>query len=366
MCHRVEKSTAQSQFCAATEAPGRVWLMVEHSVGATGAWVMISVRAMISISPLASMPAPSASAMDRWEKKCREALKAESIPVLSSRPRLRPRSMWSAARTAKVSGRAWTAGTNGALISAPPQPGPGSVRTHERADADVDTEIMHVRGGFGKGGEEVEPVQAVESARPVQTLRDRIDAVVVGGGHAGADLVEALPVVLDELGPAIVESGEAESVGGQHGHVLRQLADLVQRAQIVAEAVRDRSAVEPDVRGEGRLHVVTGAQQIVVGTDERRMPVGVAGRPHGRDRALVHGQPHTIVEDVDRLRQSAHRLPVEARRPAPLSGSARVGLQALDLGPAVLGDSVGAGDVEVGVDAGAEVDGVGEEALDRA
>src|SRR5699024_6155832 len=59
---------------------------------------------------------------------------------------------------------------------------PGSVRTHERADADVDTEIMHVRGGFGKGGEEVEPVQAVESARPVQTLRDRIDAVVVGGG----------------------------------------------------------------------------------------------------------------------------------------------------------------------------------------
>src|SRR5699024_10836850 len=87
---------------------------------------------------------------------------------------------------------------------------------------------------------------------------------------------------------------------------------------------------------------------------------------HGRYRALVRGQPHTVVEDVDRLRQPAHRLPVEAHRPAPPSGAARVHLQTLDLGPAVLGDAVGAGDVEVGIDAGAEVDGVGEEALDRA
>lgn len=62
MCHSVEKSAAQSQFCAASEPPGRVKLTVEHSVAEAGARVMISVRAMTSMSSSTGISAPCATA----------------------------------------------------------------------------------------------------------------------------------------------------------------------------------------------------------------------------------------------------------------------------------------------------------------
>ena len=96
------------------------------------------------------------------------------------------------------------------------------------------------------------------------------------------------------------------------------------------------------------------------------MSVGVSGRPHSCHSALVEREFGAVVEDVDVLRQSTHGLSVQAHRVALASALARSDLQAFDFGPPVLGDSVGAGDVEVGVDAGAEVDGVGVETFDRA
>ena len=225
---------------------------------------------------------------------------------------------------------------------------------------------MHVRGGFGKGGEEVEVVQALEAARPMQARRDRVDAVVVGGLHPRADLAEALVVVFDEFDLAVVESGEAEAVRRQNGHVLVELADLLQRAQVVAEAVRDRAGIETDVRGDRRQHVVSGEEQFVLVADEHRVSVGVPRRPHGRHSTVLEREFGAVVEDMDVLGQLAHRLFVQVHRVVLRPALARSDLEALDFGPAVFGDSVDAGDIEVRIDAGAEVDGIGVEAFDRA
>ncbi len=221
-------------------------------------------------------------------------------------------------------------------------------------------------------------VEFVEAACPVQALGDRVDGVVVGLGHPGFDLGEAPPVVVDEFTVALLQALEPESVGGEDGDVPGQVAELLERTEVVAEAVGDRPGVEADVRGDRRQDVVAGEEERVL-ADEGRVTEGVPGRPHRREPPGLERQGRPVLESEDRVGQVRHlqgegvpsgllaiagrAVAVAGRAVAVLGRPAH--LEALDLVPPLFGHPVGAGDVEVGIRAGAEVDRPGGEALDR-